>query len=160
MHRWKLEHDDIREQIGYLEGGCISMDNADETHLVTSQPCAEKVKKVKCMLRGWEDETKRSEDPAKEAEHQCAVVAALNTLKGVTYEEATEEEITSSTECWAEQWQQWMCLEMRHALNIEQATRYMGAFFNMDLSWREQIRVIRDKFQNMYDRINRTHPTA
>ena len=49
---------------------------------------------------------------------------------------------------------------MRHALNIEQATRYLGVFFNTDLSWRKQIRVIRDKFQNMYDRINRTRPTA
>ena len=134
MHRWKLEHDDIREQIGYLEGGCISMDNADETHLVTSQPCAEEVKRVKCMLREWEDEIKRSEDPAKEAEHLRAVVAALNTLKRGTYEGGTEEEVTSSTECWAEQWQQWTYLEMRHALDIEQATRYLGVFFNMDLS--------------------------
>ena len=30
----------------------------------------------------------------------------------------------------------------------------------MDLSWREQIQVIRAKFQDMYDRINRTRPTA
>ena len=49
---------------------------------------------------------------------------------------------------------------MRHALNIEQATRYLGVFFNMDLSWREQIQVIRGKFHNIYDRINRTRPTA
>jgi hypothetical protein len=30
----------------------------------------------------------------------------------------------------------------------------------MDLSWREQIQVIRGRFQNMHGRINRTHPTA
>ena len=36
IHGWKLERDDIREQIDYLEGGCISMDNADKKHLVTS----------------------------------------------------------------------------------------------------------------------------
>ena len=30
----------------------------------------------------------------------------------------------------------------------------------MDLSWREQIRGIRGKFKDMYDRINRTRPTA
>ena len=98
MHRWKLEDDDIRDQIGYLEGGCISMNNADETHLVTPQPCAEEVKKVKSMLREWKDEIKRSEDPAKEAEYLRAVVAALNTLRRGTYKGATEEEITNSTE--------------------------------------------------------------
>ena len=43
---------------------------------------------------------------------------------------------------------------------MEQATRYLAVFFNMDLSWREQIQVIRSKFQDMYARINRTRPTA
>ena len=52
MHRWKLECDDIREKIGYLEGEHVSIDNADETHLATTQPCAEEVKKVKCTPRG------------------------------------------------------------------------------------------------------------
>ena len=51
-------------------------------------------------------------------------------------------------------------MKIRHALNIEQATRYLRVFFNMDLSWREKIQVIRIKVQNMYDRINRTRPTA
>ena len=53
-----------------------------------------------------------------------------------------------------------VCLEIRHALNIEQATSYRGVLFNIDLSWREQIQVIRSKFQDMYNRINRTRPTA
>jgi hypothetical protein len=42
----------------------------------------EEAKKVKCMLREWEDEIKRSEDPAKEAEHLRAVVAALILIEG------------------------------------------------------------------------------
>ena len=51
MHRWKLEHEDILDQVATYEGGCISMDNVDKKHLVTSQPCAEEVKTIKCMLR-------------------------------------------------------------------------------------------------------------
>ena len=51
-----------------------------------------------------------------------------------------------STKCWAEQWQQWVCLKIRHTLGIEQATRYLGVFFNMDLSWSGQIQAIRGKF--------------
>ena len=51
------------------EAALASMDNADKRHLVTSQPCTEEVKKIKCMLREWEDEIKRSEGPAKEDEH-------------------------------------------------------------------------------------------
>ena len=81
------------------------MDNADREHLVTSQPSAEEVKKIKSMVREWEDEVKRDDDPAKESEHLRAIVGALNKLKGRTYGEATEEEINRSTECWAEQWQ-------------------------------------------------------
>ena len=92
------------------------------------------MKKVKCILREWKNEIKRSEDPVKEAEHLRSAVAALNTSKRGTYGVATEEEVTGSTECWAEQWQQWTCLKTRHALNMEQATRYLGMFFNMDLS--------------------------
>ena len=160
MHRWKLEHEDILDQVATYEGDCIRMDNADERHLVTSQPCVEEVKKIKCMLRECGGGVKRDEDPAKESKHMRAIARALNMLKGRTYGEATEEEVNRSTECWAEQWQQWVCLEIRHALEIEQATRYLGVFFNMNLSWREQIRAIRRKFQDMCDRINRTCPTA
>ena len=50
--------------------------------------------------------------------------------------------------------------EIRHALDIEQAARYLEVFFNMNLSWREQIQVIRSMFHDMYDRINRTRLTA
>jgi len=85
MHRWKLEHGDILDQVATYEGDCISMDNADKKHPVTSQPCTEEVKKIKCMLHEWEDEIKRNEDPAKEDEHLRTVVEALNTLKGGAY---------------------------------------------------------------------------
>ena len=99
-----------------------------------------------------ESEIKRGDDPDKEAKHLRTLVMALGKLKKDTYGGATEEEISRSTEYWAEQWQQWVCLRIRHTLNIEQATRYLGVFFDMDLSWREQIRVIRGRFQDMYDR--------
>ena len=85
MHRWKLEHEDILDQVATYEGGCISMDNADKKHPVTSQPCAEEVKKIKCMLREWEDEVRGDEDPVKESEHLRTIVEALNTLKGRAY---------------------------------------------------------------------------
>ena len=105
MHRWKLKHEDILNQVATYKGGCISMDNVDKKHLATSQPCAEEVKNIKCMLREWEDKVKRDEDPTKESEHMRVIVGALKTLKGRTYGETTEEEVNKSTECWAEQWQ-------------------------------------------------------
>ena len=37
---------------------------------------------------------------------------------------------------------------------------YLGVLFNTELSWREQIQVIRSRFQDMYDRINMTRPIA
>jgi hypothetical protein len=51
-------------------------------------------------------------------------------------------------------------LELLHSTNIEQATRYLGVFFNMNLSWREQTKVTRAKFADMHERISRTKPTA
>ena len=45
----------------------------------------EQVKKIKCMLHGWESEVKGGDDPAKEGEHLRTVVATLNTLEGGTY---------------------------------------------------------------------------
>ena len=47
-----------------------------------------------------------------------------------------------------------------HSTNIEQATRYLGVFFNMNLSWREQIGITRAKFTDLHERINRTKPAA
>ena len=103
MHRWKLEHEDILDQVATYEGGCISMDNADTCHPSTSQPCAElrgeEDKVHDCMLREWEDEVRRDEDPIKESKHLSTIVGALNTLKGHTYGKATEEEVNRSTEC-------------------------------------------------------------
>ena len=29
MHKWKVEHDDITDQVANYEGGCISMGNVD-----------------------------------------------------------------------------------------------------------------------------------
>ena len=86
MHKVKLEHDGILGQVATYEGGgCISMDNASKRHLVMPQPCAQKVKGIKCIRREWEAEIKRSDDPVKEEGHLRAVVAALDTLKRGTY---------------------------------------------------------------------------
>ena len=47
-----------------------------------------------------------------------------------------------------------------HKTNIGKATRYLGVFFNMDLSWKTQIQVLRGKFEDLYDRISHTKPTT
>ena len=60
------------------------MDNASKRHLVTSQPCAEKIKGIKCTVREWGAEIKRSDDPAKEEGH-------LRTYGGTEY--AKEEHV-------------------------------------------------------------------
>jgi ribonuclease HI len=159
-HAWRVEHEDILEQISYLEGGCVSMDNMEAKHLVTSQPCAEKVKQIKSMLRAWEDELQGEDDPAEISKHKRAVVRALTRVKKSTYGETGEQEIIESTESWAEEWQQWTSLKLRHQLSVEQATRYLGVFFNMDLSWRGQRQVLESKFRDLYDRIARTRPTT
>ena len=61
------------------------MDNADKKHPVTSQPCTEEVKKIKCMLHEWEDEVRRDEDHVKETDHLHTIVDALDTLKERAY---------------------------------------------------------------------------
>ena len=79
------------------------MDNEDEEHPNTSQPCTKEVKKMKCMLREWEDEIKKSKGPSKEGEHLRTVVAVLNTLKTGAYGGGTEKEVNRSIECWTKQ---------------------------------------------------------
>ena len=137
------------------------MDDPDKEHPVTTQPTKEALAKVKLMVMKWKEVMRAGEDGRDKAEEKKEkVVAALNIMKTRTYGGATKEEIRESTEAWVINWQQWIGLELLHSTNIEQATRHLGVFCNMNLSRREQIKVTRAKFVDMHERINRTKPTA
>ena len=160
-HKWEKEHADIIDQLNRYEGGCIDMDDPGKEHPVTEQPTKEALVRVKVMIMKWKKDIQAGEDGREQAEQRRErVTESLNKMKAKAYGEATEEEIKESTEAWATNWQQWVGLEIMHSINIEQATRYLGVFFNMNLSWREQIKVTRAKFTDMHERISRTKPTA
>ena len=109
----------------------------------------------------WKRDMQAGEDGRGQAEQRGeGVTESLNRMKTKAHGEATEEEVRESTEAWATNWQQWVGLEMMHSTNIGQATRCLGVSFNMDLSWREQIKVTRAKFTDMHERISRAKPTA
>jgi ribonuclease HI len=53
-----------------------------------------------------------------------------------------------------------MGLKKAHRTSIDKATRYLGVYFNMGLSWKTQIEVLQAKFEGMYDRISHSKPSA
>jgi hypothetical protein len=133
-HKWEKEHADIIDQLNRYEGGCMDMDDPEKEHPVTEQPKKEALVRVKVMNMKWKRDIQAGEDGRVQAEQRReSVTKALNRMKTKAYGEATEEEVKESTEAWAMNWQQWVGLEIMHSTNIEQATKYLGVFFNMNL---------------------------
>ena len=84
----------------------------------------------------------------------------INTQKIKAYSQASEHEIEESTEEWKEEWRQWIYLISTHNTHIQLATRYLGVYFNMDMSWNKQTEILQDKFEELYSKINNTKPTT
>ena len=84
----------------------------------------------------------------------------INLIKSEAYGGATPGEIQESTEDWEGKLHQWTGLGAMHKTNVGNATRYLGVCFNMDLTWRTQIQVLRGKFEESFDRISHTKPTT
>ena len=84
----------------------------------------------------------------------------INSQKAKAYGQASEHEIEESTEEWKREWQQWIYLIAAHNTHIQQATRYLGVHFNMDMSWKRQTEILQDKFEELYSKISNTKPTT
>ena len=161
LHKWKKEHDIIEEQIKIYTGDCLEIENTDKSHPVTKQPKQEDIARAKVAIREWEEEIQSDEEGGQAVkDRRDKVTKIINLIKGETYGGATPREIQESTEDWTGKLQQWIGLRVMHKTNIGKATRYLGVFFNMDLSWKTQIQVLRGKFEDLYDRISHTKPTT
>ena len=137
------------------------MDDPEKEYLITEQPKKKVKVKVKVTIMKWKKGIQAGEGGRDQDEQRKeSVTESLNRMKAIAYREPTGEEINESKEAWATNWQQWAGLEIMHSTNTEQATRHLGVFFNMNLFWREQIKVTRAKFADMHERSNRTKPTA
>ena len=161
LHKWKKEHDIIEEQIKIYTGDCLEIENTDKAHPVTKQPKQGDIIRAKEAILEWEREIQNDEEGGQAArDRRDNVAAIINLIKSETYGGATPGEIQESTEDWAGKLQQWIGLRVMHKTNVGEATRYLGVFFNMDLTWRTQIQVLRGKFEELYDRITHTKPTT
>ena len=138
LHKWKKEHDIIEEQIKIYTGDCLEIENTDKSHPVTKQPKQEDIARAKVAIREWEEEIQSDEEGGQAVkDRRDKVTKIINLIKGETYGGATPREIQESTEDWTGKLQQWIGLRVMHKTNIGKATRYLGVFFNMDLSWRD-----------------------
>ena len=156
--RWKAEHAEILEQIKLYEGSCLDMNEGSK---VTKQPSKESIIKVKVKIHKWETEIEKEESDEKATEKaQNTVKAALNRIKQDAFGQEGEEQIRESTNEWMETMRQWIGLKKAHRTSIDKATRYLGVYFNMGLSWKTQIEVLQAKFEGMYDRISHSKPSA
>ena len=132
-----------------------------EDQPVTEQREQGETVKIKVAILKWEREilnTVRDESKVEEARERATNM--INIQKTKAYGQAPKHEIEESTEEWKRVWQQWIYLIAAHNTHIQQATRYLGAHFNMDMSWNRQTEILQDKFEELYSRISHTKPTT
>ena len=158
LKQWKEEHKAMDHEAKCSIGRCLEM---GEDQPVTQQPGEGEIVKIKVAILKWEREilnTVRSESKVKEA--RDIATNMINSQKAKAYGQASEHEIEESTEEWKREWQQWTYLIAAHNTHIQQATRYLGVHFNMDMSWKRQTEILQDKFEELYSRISNTKPTT
>ena len=145
LKKCKEEHKAMDHEAKCNIGRCLEM---GEDQPVTQQPEKGEIVKIKVAILKWERgilNTVSSESKVKEAKDIATNM--INSQKAKAYGQASEHEIEESTEEWKREWQQWIYLIAAHNTHIQQATRYLGVHFNMDISWKRQTEIQQDKFE-------------
>ena len=124
-------------------------------------PDQEELIKVKVLMKRCREATLNSTMRGEDIQDlKEELMSDIDRLKETIYEGENMNAIRKETRDWMQPWNEWITLLKAHETYIEQATRYLGVHFNMDRSWTKQRKVLTDKFQDLYDRINRTSPTT
>ena len=158
LKRWKEEQKAMDTEAKKSLGRCLEM---GEDQPVTCQPeQGETVKLKAAILRLEKEILNTARDEVRVEEAREGVKSMMNSQKVRIYGQASEHEIEESTEGWINEWQQWIYLAAAHNTHIQQATRYLGVHFNMDMSWKRQTEILQEKFEELYSRISNTKPTT
>jgi ribonuclease HI len=149
--RWERDRKLVQEELTKL--GHVALNLGD---LVTEQPTQEERHHVQVIIEKWRQDLVKH---AQQRDLRGTVETALNTAKRKIFGDSRWEDITLHTAEWMEQWEQWSALQKQYIIHEDESTRYLGVFFNTNMSWRAQQAVLEQKFETLHTRISATSPT-